>query len=51
MKILSVNNFTIKLISDHDLSIEVHLKVVFDTKKFCSEVDNRQYFQFEKLQF
>ena len=41
MKILSINNFTIKLLSD--LSIGVQLKRIFDTKKFSSKVDNRQY--------
>ena len=46
MKILSINNFTIKLFSKllRDLSIGVNLKAVFDTKKFCSKVNNRQYF-------
>ena len=35
-----INNFTLKLLSD--LSIGVHLKVVFDSKKFGSKVNNRQ---------
>ena len=40
---LSINNFTIQLLSKllSDLSIGVHLKSVFDTKKFGS---NGQYF-------
>ena len=42
MKILSINNFTIKLLSD--LSIGVHLKSSLYTKKFGSKVNNRQYF-------
>ena len=43
MKILSINNFTIKLISKllSDLYIWVHLK---GTKKFASKVINRQFF-------
>ena len=43
MKILSINNFTIKLLSKllSDRSIGVHLKVVFDTKKFGSNVNDR----------
>ena len=43
---MSINNFTIKFISKLlcDLSIGVHLQVFFDTKKFASKVDNRQYF-------
>ena len=43
MKILSINNFTIKLLSKLliDLSIEVHLK---GTKKFGNKVINRQFF-------
>jgi hypothetical protein len=46
MKILSINNFTIKLLSKilSDLSIGVHLKSSFDTKKFGSKVSNKQYF-------
>ena len=42
MKILSINNFTIKLLSKllSDRSIGVHLKVVFDTKKFGSNVND-----------
>ena len=46
MKILSINNFTIKLLSIllSDLSTGVHLKSNFDTKKFGSKVDNRQCF-------
>ena len=46
MKILSINNFTIKLLSKllSDLSIGVHLKSSFDTKNFGSKVSNRQYF-------
>ena len=46
MKILSINNFAIKLLSKilSDLSIGVHLKSSFDTKKFGSKVSNRQYF-------
>ena len=46
MKILSTNNFSFKLLSKllSDLSIGVHLKVVFDTKKFGSKVINKQYF-------
>jgi hypothetical protein len=45
MKILSINNFTIKLLSKllSDLFIGVHLKSCFDTKKFGSKVSNRQY--------
>ena len=39
MKILSINNFTTKLLSD--LYIGVHLK---GTKKFGSKVINRQFF-------
>ena len=42
MKILYINNFTTKILSD--LSIGVHLKAVLDTKKFGSKVNNRQYF-------
>ena len=43
MKILSTNNFTIKLLCKllSDLSIQ---KVVFDNKKFGSKVINNQYF-------
>ena len=43
MKILSINNFTTKLLSKllSDLYIGVHLK---GTKKFGSKVINRQYF-------
>ena len=43
MKILSTNNFTIKLLCKllSDLSIQ---KVVFDNKKFGSKVINRQLF-------
>ena len=43
MKILSINNFTTKLLSKllSDLSIGVHLK---GTKKFVSKVINRQLF-------
>ena len=43
MKILSINNFTSKLLSKllSDLYIGVHLK---GTKKFGSKVINRQYF-------
>ena len=43
MKILSINNFTTKLLSKllSDLYIGVHLK---GTKKFGSKVVNRQYF-------
>ena len=46
MKILSINNFTIKLLHKllRDLSIGVNLKAVFDTKKFGSKFDDRQYF-------
>ena len=46
IKTLPINNFTIKLLSKllRDLSIEIHLKVVFDTKTFGSKVNNRQYF-------
>ena len=46
MKTLPINNFTIKLLSKllGDLSIEIHLKVVFDTKTLGSKVNNRQYF-------
>jgi hypothetical protein len=46
MKILSTNNFSFKLLSKllSDLSIGVHLKVVFDTKKFGSKVGTKQYF-------
>jgi hypothetical protein len=46
MKILSINIFAIKLLSKllSDLSIGVHLKSSFDTKKFGSKVSNRQYF-------
>ena len=46
MKIVSINNFTTKHLSKllSDLStIGVHLKIVFDTKKFGSKVNNRQY--------
>jgi hypothetical protein len=43
MKILSINNFTTKLLSKllSDLYIGVHLK---GTKKFGSKVNNRQLF-------
>jgi hypothetical protein len=43
MKILSINNFTTKLLSKllRDLYIGVHLK---GTKKFGSKVINRQFF-------
>ena len=43
MKILSINNFTTKLLSKYlsDLYIRVHLKC---TKKFGSKVINRQFF-------
>ena len=43
MKILSINNFTIKLLSKllRDLYIVVHLK---GTKQFGSKVINRQFF-------
>ena len=46
MKILSTNNFTIKLVSKllSDLSIGVHLKSGQYTKKFGSKIINRQYF-------
>ena len=46
MKILSINDFTIKLLSKLliDLSIRVHLKSDFDTKNFGSKVNNRHYF-------
>ena len=46
MKILSINSFNIKLFSKFlsELSIGVHLKKVYDTKKFGSKVNNRQYF-------
>ena len=45
MKILSINNYTIKLLSKllSDLSIGIHLKVVFDIKKFVSTVNSRHY--------
>ena len=48
MKILSINSFNIKLFSKFlsELSIGVHLKKVYDTKKFGSKVNNRQYFSF-----
>ena len=41
MKILSINNFTIKLLSKllSELSIGVHLKSSFDTKKFATKVN------------
>ena len=44
MEILSINNFTIKLLSIllSDLFIGVHLKSSFDPKKFGSKVNNRQ---------
>jgi hypothetical protein len=43
MKILSINNFTTKLLSKllNDLYIEVHFK---GTKKFGNKVINRQFF-------
>ena len=43
MKILSINNFTTRLLSKllSDLYIGVHLK---GTKKFASKVINRQFF-------
>ena len=43
MKILSINNFTIKLLSKllSDLYIGVHLK---GTRKFGSKLINRQFF-------
>jgi hypothetical protein len=43
MKILSINNFTTKLLSKllSDLYIGVHLK---GTNKFASKVNNRQFF-------
>ena len=43
MKLLSINNFTTKLLSKllSDLCIGVHLK---GTKKFGSKVINRQFF-------
>ena len=43
MRILSINNFTTKLLSKllSDLYIGVHLK---GTKKFGSKVINRQFF-------
>ena len=46
MKVLSITTFTIKLLSKLliDLSIGVHLKAVFDTKKLGSKVSNRKYF-------
>ena len=52
MKVLSINNFTNKLPSKllRDLSIGVHL-IVFDTKKFGSKVNNRQYFNVKKQSF
>ena len=46
MKILSINSFNIKLFSKFlsELSIGVHLKKVYDTQKFGSKVNHRQYF-------
>ena len=46
MKILSINNFTMKFFSKLfiDISFGVHLKNGFDTKNFVCKVDNRQYF-------
>ena len=40
MKILSINNFTIKLLS----KLLSDPSIVFDAKKFGSKVNNRQYF-------
>ena len=42
MKILSINNFTIKLLSK--LVGDLSIGVVFDTKRFGSKVNNRKYF-------
>ena len=46
MKILSINSFNIKLFSKFlsELSIEKNIKKVYDTQKFGSKVNHRQYF-------